>query len=126
MTIYFYGNLVMYSRLFLLIPTLLAFIQWNKHIKKKDYLLKKNNSQPITPIKQIDRSILNYGILALPAMTASGLGLFAKLDENPETLHALFGNTSIVNGLLIFGVPLSLFCSHKITKLKLERANLSE
>jgi hypothetical protein len=90
------------------------------HIKNKDYLLKKSNSLPSTPIKQIDRSILNYGILALPAITACSLDLLAKLDQPTEALKALFVNTSIINGLLIFGVSLSLFCSHKITKLKLK------
>lgn len=73
---------------------------------------------------QVKKATLVNGLLNVPASLAIGLGLFARFTEQPESLHPLLGDAAFVNGLFLFGLPLSLFCAYRGFRLAKERNRL--
>lgn len=57
-------------------------------------------------------------------MIAIGLGLFGKFGENPESLHPMLANESLVNTMFLIAVPITLFNAYRFYKLSVERAKL--
>ena len=75
-------------------------------------------------LDEIKKATLVNGLLNAPASLAIGFGLFARFTEQPESLHPLLGDPTFVNGLFLFGLPLSLFCAFRGFKLAKERNKL--
>ena len=75
-------------------------------------------------LKEVEKKIKFTSIVNAPAMLVIGLGLFSKFGKNPESLHPLLANESVVNIALVIAVPWAAICIIKSVKLVLESNKL--
>lgn len=79
------------------------------------------NSEQISLLK---KQIIKTELFRIPATLAVTFGVIAKFSPNPEDINPILGNTDLANGLLIIGIPLTIFYIFKSAKLKSKKKEL--
>ena len=79
---------------------------------------------PEQELKELNKQLILINVIDAPAMVLIGLGMFAKLAEDPGTLHPLLGNTSVTTGMLVVGGLIAAGCFAKLVPVIRRRNEL--
>ncbi|MPY23934.1 hypothetical protein FM037_14370 [Shewanella psychropiezotolerans] len=77
-------------------------------------------------LKENENKLKRLSWYDFPAMLVIGLGLFSKFGDNPESLHPLLADSSVVNTALAIAVPWAAFCTFQTIKLALENNKIKK
>lgn len=77
-------------------------------------------------LKQIDKEIRKINIIGFPGAILLGLGIYGLIEENPASLHSLFGYQKFVYLLLISGALIEIWQFSKLLPLFKKRGQISK
>lgn len=73
--------------------------------------------QPTDPeqeLRALNSRLIMVNIIDAPAMVLIGLGLFAKLSDDPGSLHPIFADSTATTGMLVVGVAIAAWSAIQI------------